>query len=1166
VICIATLCIASVGVDRTVDSSVSWVGRRRLAVPSRPVSAARGVSGARGSSGAGWYGAYGWVVEFRVLGPVEVYSGNTPVHVGGVKQRSILALLIASHGQTVTADRIVGEVYGEDTASGARRSVQTIISMLRREFGDVIVGTGDGYRFDSPRTAVDACRFEDGVAEGLALVGDDPRQASSVFDEALGLWQGDPYGDVDGRGAFEPEAVRLTELRFAALEARAEADLACGRHREVVAELEALVGEYPLRERLWGWLMLALYRTGRQADGLAAYQRVRTVLGELGLEPSTELRELEGQILLQDESLDLDPMVPHNLPAPLTSFVGRQLELIELGERLSESRLVTLTGAGGSGKTRLAIELGRAILDDYPDGVWFVDLRGASADGVAPLIASTLGVITSGDTPIADQLVDAVAGRRLLLVLDNCEHVLDAAAPLVERLASRDGPIRVLATSREPVGVPGESTLLVRPLLVPERASIDDLADSDAAVLFAQRAGNTCPDFAVEEHVASVFEICRSVEGLPLALELAAARLNVFSPEELADRLYDQTSVLKTSQRAGDLRHSTIESTIRWSWDLLDDVEQVLFSRLSVFPGTWSLSAAEAICGFDPVDGSDVADLVGGLVEKSLVVAEGVSAGSTRFRLLEPIRQYASGLVDNQAAERFRDRLVDYWSATLERSYGPDARFVWRNHEQARALEADRPTLIAAVEWSLEVGRFEDAMRVFSSLFGGLLLLQGSGYELASRWLAVAVEHRQEIAAGVLLSALEVGSSIAYAIGDFDAASSHTELGASMARTDEERRWFELAAAMATNRVKGHSNATSAVFARVAREADSPGLRASALLAEAHNCQADSAWMLSREAMELPYDDSPRMWDEPYTAFRIFDAAEDSGHYDVAVAMAEHALDLSRRQGWLLHEHQTAGRLARLHAARGNLDEAAALISEAVSRARNTLGPPDSYWDVLEWAAYIARLRGELDKARDYVDEALSMIRGSSIHSWKGGTTLVESALVARDEGDLEQAQRILDDAAERLRELVNVDLAWWVRFSIHAAQASIALRRTDPRLALEFLRPVLTAPDELTHEWLLEAVDLVAIAFAQQERAELAARLKGSIDRERDESGLAVHPPDEALRDEWMRHAQSFLIDDWDAAVERGRAMTLEDAVELANTEAHSGRESRPAARQTGG
>ena len=1103
---------------------------------------------------AGWCGAYGWVVEFRVLGPIEVYSDDTPVHVGGVKQRSILALLVANHGQVVSVDRIVDEIYGDDAASGARRSVQTIVSMLRRVLGDVVVGTGEGYRFDADRSKVDVCRFDDGVAHGLALVGSDPRQASSVFDEVLGLWRGDPYGDVDGRGAFHSEIARLGELRFTALEARAEADLVCGRHREVLAELEALVAEYPLRERLWGWLMLALYRTGRQADALAAYQQLRTVLGEeLGLEPSTELRELEDQILLQDPALDLVPTTPQNLPASLTSFVGRKLELIELGELLSEKRLVTLTGAGGSGKTRLAIELGRQVLDDYPDGVWFVDLRSVDAGGVAPLVASTMGVITSGDAPLTDQLVDAMAPRRLLLVLDNCEHLLDVVAPLVEQLTSKEGQVRVLATSRELLGVPGESTVLVHPLLVPERASIDDLAGSDAAVLFAERAGSTRPDFAAEEHVAAVFEICRSVEGLPLALELAAARLLVFSPEELADRLDDQMTVLKTSQRAGDLRHSTIESTIQWSWYLLDDVEQVLLGRVAVFPGTWSLSAAEAICGFDPVDGSEMADLVGSLVEKSLVVVEGVSAGSTRFRLLEPVRQYASGVVDKQATERLRDRLVDYWSAELARQYGPDTRFAWRDHEQARALEADQASLTAAVEWAFASGRLNDAMTIFASPFGDLLLLQGSAFDLASRWIRTAIDHRKSVDSSVLLSALEVGGNISDAVGRFDASLEYAEFGIAMSRTPEERRWYELAAALAANRMDGHSEATTAVFSRVAAEADTTGLRASAFLAEAFNARRKEAWILTRKAMQYTTIDSPRIWDDCRTSFRIFDVAEDSGHYDVAMQMADRALGLSRRYRWLRYESLAAGRLACLHAMGGRLDEAEALVDEAVAAARRILG--ERPWDILEWAAHVTRLRGDFDKAVPYVDEALDMIEWSPKWPWRGVSAVVESALIARDQGDLKRAQKILDDATERLNEAGHTDLVWWLGCMIHAARASIELRRGDPEGALRHLGPLLAEPDELTHRHVLETVDLVSIALAQQGGAKQAALLKGAVDHGRDQAGLVIAPPDAPVREAAMLSAQSILGNDWDAAVQEGQALTLDEAVEIASIEATAGR-----------
>jgi len=1097
-----------------------------------------------------------------VLGPIEVYSDDEPVHVGGVKQRSILALLIASHGLVVSADRVVDEIYGEDAAVGVRRSVQTIISMLRRDLGDVIVGTGDGYRFDAARDTVDVCRFEDGVAEGLALVGSDARQASSIFDEALGLWRGDPYSDVDGRGVFQTEIARLSELRFTALEARAEADLACGRHREVVAELEALVAEYPLRERLWSWLMLALYRTGRQADALATYQQLRTVLGEkLGLEPSTELRELEDQILLQDPALDLVPMVPHNLPASLTSFVGRDLELIELGELLSESRLVTLTGAGGSGKTRLAVEFGRQILDEYLDGVWLVDLRGIDAEGVAPLIVSTLGLVVSGGRSLGDQVVDGLSCQRLLLILDNCEHVLDGVAPLLELLMRRGGPLRVLATSRESLGVPGESMVMVRPLSVPEWASVDDLADSDAAVLFAQRAGSARPDFVIEEHVASVFEICRSVEGLPLALELAAARLLVFSPEELADRLDDQIAILKMRQRTGDLRHSAIESTIRWSWDLLDDAERALLGRLSVLPGSWSLDAAEAVCGFAPVDSSEIVDFVGSLVEKSLVVVEGESADSTRFRLLEPVRQYASRAVDDQQTARLRDRIVDYWSVTLARSYEPGSQFGWRDHDQARALEADQASLTAAVEWALGSERFDDAMTILASPFGDLLLLQGSAFDLVSVWIATAIDHRSAMDPGVLLSALEVGANIASGVSRQDVMLGYAELGAEMSRTSEERRWWELTAALATHRMEGHSEATTAVFRRIASEAETPGLRASTYLADAFNRAPRRAWVLTQKAMEYLSLDSPRIWDECRTSFRIFDVAEDSGHYEVATQWAERALDVGRRYGFTRYTSEAAARLAYLNAARGRHDEAAALIDEAVQMARRIISPHGKAAEVVLTAASVARLRGDLDTARRYAAEATLRYQQGSVASQFVFLT-IESALLERDDGDLDQAQDLLGDAAERFDREDTADSAWLLRSLLQPARASVELRRDNPKRALEYLQPILAQSDKVMHLRAIEAVDLASIAFAQQGRAEQAALLKGAVDHERERAGLVVPLPDTAIRDAAMLHAQSILEDDWDATVQQGHTLPFDEAVELAAIEANADADHKRATR----
>jgi predicted ATPase/DNA-binding SARP family transcriptional activator len=1105
------------------------------------------------------------VVEFRVLGPIEAYSGDNRVHVGGVKQRSILALLIANRGHAVSTDRIVDEVYGEDAAPGARRSVQTIISMLRRDLADVIVGTGDGYRFDAPRDTVDVYRFEDTVAASLDHFGNNPSQTSMLLNSALGLWRGDPYGDVDGRSVFQTEIVRLTELRFTALEARIEADLACGRHREVLPELEALVAENPLRQHVWGLLMLALYRTGRQPDALGAYQQLSTVLGEqLGLEPSTDLRELEEQILLQDPALDLVAATPHNLPLSLTSFVGRRLELIELGELLAETRLVTVTGAGGSGKTRFAVEFGREVIGDYPDGVWFVDLRGVDADGVAPLVASTLGVITSGDTPIADQLVDALAGRRLLLALDNCEHVLDAVAPFVERLMSREGQVRILATSREPLGVPGEMMIPVRPLPLPESAGLEQVAVSDAVVLFTERAGSAQPGFALEEHVASVFEICRAVDGLPLALELAAARLVVFSPEELAVRLDDQLSILRSSQRAGDLRHATIETTITWSWELLADVERALLGRLSVFHGTWSLEAAEVICGFDPINRYQVLDLVASLVAKSLVVVDRVSRGSTRYRLLEPIRQYAARQTDDQATERLRGRSIDYWSATLAASYDTSGRVVLRNHEPAMSLEVDQTDVTAVVEWALNAGRFEDAMAILASPFGDLLLLQGSAAEPVTRWTDLALEHRESISPGTLLWALEVAGGIACSVSDNETWLGHATLGIENARSTEERHWFELNAAIATDRLGRHDEAAM-MLDRVISQADDPGLRASALLARAEHEVPKQAWILTQRAMEVSPIGSLGWWTEESAAWAIGKAAADSGRYDVAAQMEERSAELSRRCGWRMQECHAIAVLSRVYAARGRLDEAAALIAGAMPEARRILGPNFTALVVLLRAADIARLGGDLSKARGYVEEARRSVERHDIQAQGMVAATYQAALIARDDQDQANARKLLDGLIRRF--VVSGQASERVSLSqVHNARASVELRRADPKRALEDLGEVLAESRQLSHLDMVEAVDLVAIAFAQQGRAELAALLKGAIDHARDESCLAIYPPDESLRDEWMRHSQSILIDDWDTSVKRGRAMTLEDAVELATTEARSARDSRPRARHARG
>jgi predicted ATPase/DNA-binding SARP family transcriptional activator len=1086
------------------------------------------------------------VVEFRVLGPLEVYSDDTLVHVGGVKQRSILALLIAHRGEVVSTDRIVDEVYGDEAAVGARRSVQTIVSMLRRDLGDVIVGSGGGYRFDAARSVVDVYRFEDLVAAGLDSLRDNSDCASLRLGDALGLWRGDPYSDVEARGVFQAEIARLDELRFTALEARIEADLACGRHRQLVAELEALVADYPLRERLWAALMLALYRVGRQADALAAYQRARTVLGEeLGLEPSVELRELEEQILLHDAALDLVVRTPHNLPAQLTSFIGRSLELIELGESLAETSLVTLTGTGGSGKTRLAVEYGQHALDDYPDGVWFVDLRGSGESGVMPLIASTLGVVASGEQLLAEQLAAALSLRRLLLVLDNCEHVLDAVSPFVERLVSREGRIRVLATSREPLGVPGELVLSIPPLPVPEWVGRGALFESEAATLFSDRARRADPSFVPEDHVASVCSICQLVEGLPLALELAAARLRIFSPDELADRLGDQLATLKTTQRTGDTRHATIEATIRWSWELLDHEERTLLSRMSVFRGTCSMAAAEAICGFAPISDEVVADLVGNLVDKSLIVVDGISRGSTRYRLLESIRQFASRQLSDRASERLRGRVVDYWRVTLSDSYQPADPVGLRDHRSAWSLEADEANLTAAVEWAMDAERFEDAMSILASPFGDLLSLQGSAFELATGWMDMVRHHRERVSPAFLIWALKHLCEISNMNWRNEACLGYAEEAIEVARTDEERHYFELFKALATSRLGQHDKAIP-MYDRIVEQSHDPGMRASALLAKSQYEPPREAWALCEAVLALSSIDSLVWWDEGVAAWLVGEGALDVGRYDLALQLEERCLDLSRRGGWnVMHGH--AGALvAWLYSLMGRLDEAVALIAETIPVARRILGPNITILSVLVGAADIARLRGDLDKARSFVEEARWSSKRKDILARSIKRTTLQSALIARDDGAYEDALQMLDDLPLSLADLGAEDDTE-LSSRVWTARASIEVRSDMPDRAIANLKVVLDQRADLAHLDGLEAVDLVAIALAQQGNAAQAATLFGAVDRERDNCGLVVPPPDIPIRETTTSHARAALGDDWDTYVEQGYSMRYRQAVERA-------------------
>jgi predicted ATPase/DNA-binding SARP family transcriptional activator len=612
-------------------------------------------------------------VEIRLLGPFELVVDGRSRSVPGAGERALLALLALSPGRVVSTDRLIDALWGEALPANPSNALQLRISKLRKLVGAVLVRQPPGYRLDVDLEQVDAVRFARLVADRR-------------FVEALGLWRGPPLGEFADQEWARAEATRLAELQATAVEEHVDVRLAAGLHVELVPELEALVAADPLRERRRGQLMLALYRCGRSAEALAAYQHFRRHLdGELGLEPSETLRRLEAAILRQDASLAGPSAVSRpssNLPVPLSSLVGRENELRRIPEFLNRSRLLTLVGPGGAGKTRLAIAAARQITRDQRDSVWFVPLAGVTDPARIPAAVADAVGVSDPDGASIGQLVTAwFAPRAALLVLDNCEHLADASAVFVERLLQASARLRIIATSREALGVQGEIQMPVPPLPEP-----------DAVTLFAERATSVRPDFDPESAAPAVRRICERLDGMPLAIELAAARVKTLTPDEIAARLEDRFALLTTGPRTAEARHRTLRATVDWSHELLSEQERALLRRLAVFEGGWTLEAAEAVCADN--EAADILDLVTRLVDRSLVVAD-----NGRFGMLETIRAYAAArLTEAGEHDVMRERHARYYTAVAQRIEpalrGPD------QGSWLRLLRADDANLRRALEWA----------------------------------------------------------------------------------------------------------------------------------------------------------------------------------------------------------------------------------------------------------------------------------------------------------------------------------------------------------------------------------------------------------------------------------------------------------------------------------
>ncbi|MER6667031.1 BTAD domain-containing putative transcriptional regulator [Amycolatopsis japonica] len=653
-------------------------------------------------------------MRFGVLGATEVRrEDGTTVPVGGPRVRTLFALLALEAGRVVPAERLIDGLYGEQPPDGVANALQSQVSRLRGALKELapVEFSPAGYRLVVDRDDVDVHRFERLATEGRrALAAGDAAKAAELLRDALGLWRGPALADITDAPFRDPQVTRLNELKTSAIEDRVEAELKLGRHEDVLAELREVIDEQPLRERPRALLIRALHAAGRQADALTAFEDARRVLAdELGADPGPDLAAAHLAVLRGETPPVKTTTAP--LPAQLTSFIGREGDLRHVLGQLDRSRLVTLTGPGGTGKTRLAIETAAAM--DLP--AVFVELAPYTEDeDVAHAVLTALGLRTvplgAVTAPVEnaplDRLIDALADRAVLLVLDNCEHLVEAAAKLAARLLGAAPALRVLATSREPLGITGEIVSPVPRLAVPPPGTPPARSLDFAAVrLFADRARAGDPGFAVDDTTAGdVQRVCAALDGLPLAIELAAARVRALPIGEIAARLDDRFGLLSRGSRTAETRHRTLRGVVEWSWDLLDEDERLLGRRLTVFAGGTTLADAEAVCGVP-----DTAELLPSLVDRSLV-----ERGGDRYRMLETIRAFFAGkLTEAGETEQLRRRHAEHFLALAE-----EADPMLRTGDQLRwldRLDAAYDDLLAALRWAVE-SDLRIALRLSASL------------------------------------------------------------------------------------------------------------------------------------------------------------------------------------------------------------------------------------------------------------------------------------------------------------------------------------------------------------------------------------------------------------------------------------------------------------------
>jgi predicted ATPase/DNA-binding SARP family transcriptional activator/DNA-binding CsgD family transcriptional regulator len=947
----------------------------------------------------GTFGTQPEILRVRLLGGFSVSVGSRTIQQNAWSLRKAAALvkvLALAPRHRLHREQVVDALWPDSGKKAASNSLRKTLHAARRTLDPVegsryLASENDSLVLCSGSSIwVDVEAFEE--AATTARLGQDP----AAYRAALDLYAGDLLPEDRYEEWAEERRQELRGMFLSLLIELATVHEERGEYRQGVEALRRAVAEEPTLEEAHAGLMRLYVLLGQEGEALAQYERLKETLSkQLGTKPSTATEHLRDEIVSGEFPSALSsPTRPpqaeeplyssrHNLPAPRTSFIGREREMLKVKRALAMTRLLTLTGAGGSGKTRLALEVAGNLVGAYPDGMWLVELAGLSEGELVPqAVAGVLGVQEQRGRPLTDTLVETLRVKRILLVLDNCEHLIDATAHLADALLSSCPHLRVLATSREALGVEGELLWRVPPLCVPEAdrapAAPKELTRYGAVRLFVERARLRSPEFELSsENAGAVAQICRTLEGIPLALELAAARVEALSVEQISQRLKDSLKLLTGGSRTATPRHRTLRGTLNWSHELLPQDERVLFRRLSAFAGGWTLEAAETVGAGGGIEEEDVLELLSNLMDKSLVVTEVKAAHVVRYRMLEPVRQYArERLEESGEVEAIQRRHAEFFLVLAE-----EAEPAVEGAQQAawlERLETEHDNFRAALSWSLE--RVEDAelgLRVGAAL-GEFWYLRGYFGE-GRRWLEEALARSGQASTVARANALRRDSFLAFVQGDLDRAIEASEEGLKLEGV--ELFWG----------AGGRTNVAADLLNTLGMAVSARG-------------DSERAIQLYEESLAL----SRKVGDERSVAINLMSLGaqvRSRGDFEKATELLEEGLVLSRELGEPAVLASFLTLLGYTFVLQGDLERATAVGEEAAAILReqkHRLVLADALSN-LGWAAL---LRGDSERATTLHAESLEITRELSDNLVRP-ETLEGLACAAVAKGEAERAVRL---------------------------------------------------------------------------------------------------------------------------------------------------------------